>query len=454
MPITVPEPVAQRGKKDARRHRDKQREAIRERLPEIISEEAIITRKKGKTVKIPIRSLDIPHFRPGSRKQTPGDGGDGDGTGGVGVGQGSGKPGDIIGRRPGQGNQPGPDAGSEPGQDYIESEIDLEELIAMMLEDLGLPNLEKKEIAELEVIFGFKIRGITKSGPKILLDPERSSKIPFGRFWAFLEILKDETGRDELTCFSALKEADGNLSEALKLLENPDFSKNCEEVEPFGIYQEQDLRYHKIKEDVRHESNAAVIAMIDVSGSMTTMKKYLARSLLFWLVEFLRTIYSKVEIRFIVHHATARLVPEEEFFHTVESGGTRCASAYELANSLIDSQYPTDQWNVYAFHFSDGEDFEPKEAMQEARKFFDKGINMFGYGEIRVDEHYRSYSNLFPAFVENFPIIEMQVPVEGGPMKMYSGKGDFPFIGVTIEGRHHIWPALREFLKKDRWPLG
>ena len=452
MPITVPEPVAERGKKDARRHRDKQREAIRKKLPEIISEESIITRKKGKTVKVPIRSLDIPRFRQGSRKKQDGDGGEGgDGAGGTGIGQGSGSPGDVIGRRPGQGQQPGPEAGSEPGQDYIESEIDLEELVAMMLEDLGLPNLEKKEIAELEVNFGFKIRGIQKSGPKILLDPQRSSKIPFGRFFAFLEILQDETGRDELTCFSALKKVDGSLSDALEILADPNFCASDTEVEPFGIYHEQDLRYHKIREDVRHESNAVIIAMMDVSGSMTTMKKYLARSLLFWLVEFLRTIYSRVEIRFIIHHFNARLVPEEEFFHTVESGGTRCASAYELANSLIDTEYPTDRWNVYAFHFSDGEDWNANESMVEAKKFFEKGINMFGYGEIHVDEYYRPQSTLIPAFASNFPITEWVVPIEGGTMKMYSGKDDFPFLGMVIENKSGIWPALKEFLKKDRW---
>ena len=66
MSITVPEPIAERGKKDARRHREKQREAIRKQLPEIISEESIITRGRGKTVRVPIRSINIPHFRPGS----------------------------------------------------------------------------------------------------------------------------------------------------------------------------------------------------------------------------------------------------------------------------------------------------------------------------------------------------------------------------------------------------
>ena len=382
MSITVPEPIAERGKKDARRHREKQREAIRKQLPEIISEESIITRGRGKTVRVPIRSINIPQFRPGSRKK---EGGQGDaGAGGVGIGQGSSRPGDVIGRRPAPNQGPGGEAGDEAGQEYIESEIELEELISMMLEDLGLPRLEKKEVAELEVALGFQIRGIKKSGPRPLLDSRRSSRTPFGRFFAFLQILVDQTGRDELACFHALKQAGGDLGEAVKLLEDSSFQtaesepgpETVSEVEPFEIYQSGDLRFHRIREDTQQQSNAVVLAMMDVSGSMTTMKKYVARSLLFWLSEFLRTIYQRVEIRFIIHHSAARLVPEEEFFHTMESGGTRCASAYELANGLIDSQYPTNLWNVYAFHFSDGEDFAPRgfhvgsqEALQEGHQY-------------------------------------------------------------------------------------
>ena len=455
MSITVPEPIAERGKKDARRHREKQREAIRKQLPEIISEESIITRTRGKTVRVPIRSINIPQFRPGSRQK---EGGQGDtGAGGVGIGQGSSRPGDVIGRRPApnQGPRPGGEAGDEAGQEYIESEIELEELISMMLEDLGLPRLEKKEVAELEVSLGFQIRGIKKSGPRPLLDSRRSSRTPFGRFFAFLQILVDQTGRDELACFHALKQAGGDLSEAVILLEDPSFPniefETSSEVEPFGIYQSGDLRYHRIREDTQQQSNAVVLAMMDVSGSITTMKKYVARSLLFWLSEFLRTIYQRVEIRFIIHHTAARLVPEEEFFHTMESGGTRCASAYELANGLIDSQYPTKLWNVYAFHFSDGEDFAPEDSMSEAKKLFKKGINMFGYGEIHVDENYRSYGNLFPSFKETFPLVNSNVTSDGISVDVASGGEDLPFLGVVIQDRKQIWPALREFLKKDRW---
>ena len=427
MSITVPEPIAERGKKDARRHREKQREAIRKQLPEIISEESIITRGRGKTVRVPIRSINIPHFRPGSRKKEGEEGGSG--AGGVGIGQGSSQPGDVIGRRPAPNQGPGGEAGDEPGQEYIESEIELEELIAMMLEDLGLPRLEKKEVAELDVVQGFQIRGINKSGPRPLMDSKRSSRTPFGRFFAFLQILVDQTGRDELTCFHALKQSGGDLSEATRLLEDTGFQTTESEVQPFGIYQRGDLRFHQVREDVQQQSNAVVLAMMDVSGSMTTMKKYVARSLLFWLSEFLRTIYQRVEIRFIIHHSAARLVPEEEFFHTMESGGTRCASAYELANGLIDSQYPTNLWNVYAFHFSDGEDFAPQDSMSEAKKLFKKGINMFGYGEIHVDEHYRTYGNLLPSFKETFPLVDSNVTSDGVSVDIASGGEDLPFLG-------------------------
>lgn len=435
MPIIVSNPITERGKKDARRHREKQKEVIREKLPEIIAEESIITKKKGKIVKVPIKMLDIPHFRPKK-----------DGMGGYGVGQGQGKPGDVIGHKPGQGKQPG-QAGDEPGVDYIETEIDLEELIAMAMEDLGLPNIQEKTVEQLEVILGFKISGLSRSGPWVLLDRRATAKEGMRRFWHYLNHLKKETDRSELECFEALKHASGLLDDALKLLEDPGFKALAEKVEPFPILTNEDLRYVKLEEDKQKQSNAVVIAMMDVSGSMSINKKYFARSFLFWLVEFLRKLYDNVEIRFIIHHTDAKLVDEHTFFHTGESGGTYCYKAYELANTLIETEYPTDRWNVYPFHFSDGEDFSPERSVEEARKLFDKGINMFGYGEIHVDSGYKPANTLVNAFYESFPIEE----VSAKELDFFVGKKEFPFIGVIIENKEQLWPALREFLKKERW---
>ena len=106
---------------------------------------------------------------------------------------------------------------------------------------------------------------------------------------------------------------------------------------------------------------------------------------------------------------------------------------------------------MYAFHFSDGEDFAPQDSTQELRKLIDKGINMFGYGEIHVDELYRSYTNLLPTFKESFSLTEEQIPADEAPLNVCSGAGNFPFFGVVIEDKKQIWPALKEFLKKNRW---
>lgn len=444
MPIIVSEPVNEKGKKDARRHREKQKEAIKERLPEIISNESIITQRKGKTVRIPIRSIDIPHFKPGT---------DGDPSG---LGQGDGESGDIIGRKniPISG-EPG-EAGQEPGEDYIETEIPIEELIEMMLEDLGLPRLEEKEIENITIELGWKITGKSKSGIWPLLDKRATAQEGIKRFWNFLKHLESETGQDELTCFRALKQADGILIDALDLIKNNEISNLAvnliEKVQPFPIFTNEDLRYRKIKEDTQEQSRAVVIAMMDVSGSMGDLKKYLARSMLFWLVEFLRRSYRQVEVRFIIHHTIARIVPEDDFFRTVESGGTSCYTAYEKAVGLVESEYPPESWNIYVWHFSDGEDWDTAKTVEELQKLLAKRVNMVGYGEIKPEEEYgstkRQPRDLWNVFKEELSLQEEKA-TEG--MEIMTGSNNLPFLCVKIGSREHILPALKTFLKKDRW---
>lgn len=429
----------EKGRRDAKRHREKQKDAVKKEIKKIVSESSIITKKKGKKVKIPIKEIVIPDFKPGIRK---GNGKDKQ----AGVGQGEGKKGDEIGRRPGSGAEPGK-PGNVPGIDYIESEVDIEEIIEMMLEDLGLPNLrEKEDVAKLEAISGYKISGVRKSGPSMLLEKKRTSKQGIGRFYAYLESLKDETGQDELTCFTALEEANGNLGEAINLLEEGIEARHTE-VQPFPILTIEDLRYMNIKEEKNYHSNAVIFAMMDVSASMTTDKKYLARSMLFWINEFLKKIYEKVEVRFIVHHAKAWLVDEDSFFKTGESGGTRCAEAYKLARSIIESQYPTSSWNVYLFHFSDGEDWDVISTMSEAKKLIEEiKINMLGYGEIRLDGRPFS-SGLKKAFEKELNVRSHE---EKG-LNVLTGEKSHPFLGVVIKDKEHILPAVQEFLKKERW---
>ena len=434
MPIIASEPTAERGRKDARRHREKQRDAIKERLPEIIADESIITHKKGKVVKVPIRSIDIPHFKPKTGDEQSG------------IGQGSGKPGDVIGQKRLPNGEPG-EAGQEPGEDYIETEIPIEELIEMMLEDLGLPKLEEKEMQNITIELGWKIAGLGKAGIWPLLDKRATAREGIRRFWYFIRALESETGQDELTCFRALKQSNGVLADALEVVKTNSVTDQSESVEPFPIFTNEDLRYRQIKEDTQEQSRAVVVAMMDVSGSMGDMKKYLARSMIFWLVEFLRRLYVQVEVRFIIHHTVAKIVPEEDFFRTVESGGTFCYTAYEKASGLVDSEYPTDGWNVYVWHFSDGDDFDRDKTVEELNKLIAKGVNMVGYGEIDPDERGSSTHGLWSAFKDGLGLEEKTV----NDMDILTGPDTLPFLGVKIEEREDILPALKTFLKKDRW---
>ena len=97
--------------------------------------------------------------------------------------------------------------------------------------------------------------------------------------------------------------------------------------------------------------------MMDVSGSMGDEQKEIVRIEAFWIDTWLRTQYKGIESRYIIHDATAKEVDRDTFFHTRESGGTMISSAYKLCAKIIDDEYPPDEWNIYPFHFSDGDNW-------------------------------------------------------------------------------------------------
>jgi uncharacterized protein len=432
MSVTQPDYAsAPRGRSDAARHRQKLREAIRQNLPDIISDEAIITRKENKLVKVPIRGIKSYHFVHGRM-------GDAD----AGFGSGETEKGKVVGQRPkpGQGKPGRP--GDEPGVDYLETEIEIEELIAMMLDDLGLPNLQKKEVREAFVSKGWKIDSVEKSGIRPRLDKLRTVKEAIYRNEVLVAQLMRQTGRTEADCRNALALCRGDAATAARML-GEGTRIPSQEGQPPIILGSADLRYRTLAEDTEAQSNAVVMAMMDVSGSMDTMKKYLARSFFFWMVSFLKTVYRQVDIRFIAHTTEAKLVDEEEFFHKGESGGTECASAYELAASLIDTAYPTDRWNVYPFHFSDGEDWGVERSVQALKNLLSKGVATFGYGEIQAEY---SSSTLLQAFQDS---LSLQEHAESG-LRYYEGTwGSSPFIGVVVQDKKDLYPVLKVLLRPE-----
>src|SRR5207247_10957337 len=126
---------------------------------------------------------------------------------------------------------------------------------------------------------------------------------------------------------------------------------------PIVVPIREDKQYRSWKEVQQPQSVAVILYMMDVSGSMTDEQKEIVRIEAFWIDTWIKAHYKGVETAYIIHDAAAHEVDEYTFYHTRESGGTKISSAYELAEKLIRTKYPPDQWNIYAFHFSDGDNW-------------------------------------------------------------------------------------------------
>ena len=245
--------LSEKGRKDAQRHREKIDEQIRKNVRDVIGEESIISQKDGKKVRIPVKGLKDFHFKHGIN----------DGTQRGGVGQGKGKPGDVIARKPGDKNGTG-QAGSEKGEEYMEVEVDIDYLIKIMFEDLGLPYLEEKTRIETLVPKGYVFNGITKIGTPPRMHKKKTITESLKRTASYIAEIMNETECEIDIAEKALVQAEGDLEEAINIIKENRVDSN---IDTSNLYiEDDDLRYKQIIEEFEPSSNAAIIAMMDVSG--------------------------------------------------------------------------------------------------------------------------------------------------------------------------------------------
>lgn len=362
-----------KGYQDQMRHQQKVKEAIQKNLPDLVSEESIIMSNGTQVVKIPIRSMEEYRFRYNYQKSKQ-----------VGQGNGESQVGDVIARektrQPGAGKGQG--AGDQAGTDYYEAEVSMEELENLLFSELALPRLKQKEQENIK-IDRITFNDIRKKGLMGNIDKKRT----------ILQSIK--------------RNAMQGKKDKMKISID-------------------DLRFKTWDDIVVPHSNAVVIAMMDTSGSMGVFEKYITRSFFFWMVRFLRTKYEKVEIVFIAHHTEAKEVTEELFFTKGESGGTICSSAYKKALEIIEERYPPSRYNIYPFHFSDGDNLtsDNERCIGLVRKLM-KISNLFGYGEVN---QYNRHSTL---------------------MSAYRHIKDPKFMHYVIREKGQVYHALKYFFKQQ-----
>jgi len=330
--------VSDRSASDRSRHKEKIEKAIKEGIHDIVADESIIGQDGKKRVKIPVKGIKEYRFVYGENENRKN------------VGSANGK--DIArGQKVGEKNRKVPGspakAGKDKGEEYYEVEITLEELSEYLFQDLNLPNLTKKKFKEIS-IKSFKRHGYRNQGIRPRLDKK--------------ETIKKKIRRKK------------------KAIKNKTF--NPEDEERFSFH-DDDLRYRFIKEKKKPTSSAAIFFIMDISGSMTKEKKFLARSFFFLLYQFIRSKYENVEHVFISHDVSAQEVNEDDFFGKGSFGGTVVSSGLEKCMSIIETRYHPDAWNIYTFQCSDGDNWpEDNDRAIDAARQLKSMSQFYGYCEI------------------------------------------------------------------------
>jgi len=365
-------------REDQSRFRDIVRGKIKENFKDYVTHGEMIGKRENDYVKIPVPYIDIPRFKYGPKQKG-------------GVGQGDGKPGDQVGGKPGDQQKPGQGkAGNEGGEHEIEVDITFEELADILGEELELPRIEPK-------------------GSKIQSEKNRySSMAPVGP--------------------EGLRHFKSSYKQALKRYIS---SGLYDPEDPVIIPIRGDYRYRSTKQTQKPQANAVVIYIMDVSGSMGNEQKEIVRLESFWINAWLKKHYKGLETRFIIHDATAREVDEDTFFRTSESGGTLISSAYKLCREIIMREYPPQEWNIYPFHFSDGDNWsgdDTRLCMNILKESILPAVNFFGYGQ--VESKYGSGQ-----FIKD---LEKEFPSED------------KIILSKVKNKDAILPSIKEFLGKGR----
>ena len=349
---------------------------IKQNLRKYITKGSLTAQTEKRKISVPLPRISIPKFTYNNKQMG-------------GVGAGPGETGAEIAQgeamKAGKGK-----AGNTPADHSLEVDVSIEELAAMLGEELELPKIKPKGS-------GFVLSRHNKYSSIHMQGPE------------------------------SLKHFKRTYGEALK---REIAAGTYDPNNPIILPVKRDKRYKSWKITEKPEHNAVIIYQMDVSGSMGDEQKEIVRTEAFWIDTWLRSQYNSIERRYIIHDAAAKEVDEEAFYKTRESGGTLISSAYKLCNQIIDSEYSSQNWNVYVFHFSDGDNWsgeDTKHCLDILRYRMLTKVNLFCYGQVEsrygsgqfikdLEDYFRDSENLVTSRIESKEAVYTSI-------KEFLGKG-------------------------------
>jgi uncharacterized sporulation protein YeaH/YhbH (DUF444 family) len=253
--------------------------------------------------------------------------------------------GDIL-PRSGEGRGRPTEPGEGDGEDAFRFVLSRDEFVDLFLDDLELPDLAKRKLAEAESE-GLQRAGYATSGSPANISVSRTVRLAMARRVALrrprpetIEQLEAEAAEcDEARRAELMAEI-----EALKAK-----ARRIPFIDPI------DIRYRRFENVPKPVAQAVMFCLMDVSGSMSEHMKDLAKRFYMLLYVFLTRRYRHVEIVFIRHTDRAEEVDENTFFHGPASGGTLVSSALQAMHEIVRSRFRPADWNIYAAQASDGD---------------------------------------------------------------------------------------------------
>ena len=333
--------MSRRIKGDHKDYHDIVKDKVKSKLKDHITKGKKVVRRGKDMVVVDIPYIELPRFRYGNQ-----DGGIGNGPADVGDEVGDGPP------------QPGGEQG-QPGNDTGEHDVgvgvSLDFYLDMLAEELELPNMEPKQNSEITNPH-IKWNRTSSQGNNSLLHKKKTFK-------------------------QAIKRV---VSEG-----------NYDPEDITNVYPVKDDKVYKSWSQVdKPDANAVIFFMSDISASMGPDKRDLIRELCWYLETWISRFYEETQMKYIVHDSQAYEVDKEKFYKYTSGGGTRISSAFELVKDVIERAYPLDEWNIYIFYLSDGENFgDDNRLCADYLKDLQEMANLIGITEVKA---MRSWAEFLP----------------------------------------------------------
>lgn len=295
----------------------------------------------------------------------------------------------------GGGNQAGD---GENGESDFTIHLNEEEVLNVIYEDLGLPNMNILSSADATKT-QLKYAGIVSQGTPDKLHMVRSKRAQIGRVIAASEPENQKIlrlRREQKAILSAydpeakpvvktgLSQTFGDVSTAelikrvevgikrlhkqfghavsyednVRLNELEDqIKKHRKKLGLIPEYDDVDMKFRSFARKPVPCAKAVMFCLMDVSSSMDEERKYKAQMFYFLLYKFLQRNYEKIDIVYVQHTTTAKEVDHNEFFHGRETGGTIVSSGLQLVKEIQEKRYNANEWNMYLAQASDGDNW-------------------------------------------------------------------------------------------------